>query len=696
MEQPERLVPLLRPRSIAVVGATQRPGAFGQRLLTNLATWGFAGNIYPINPGYDTLQDLQCYPSLSSLPNMPDCVAFAVSDDRIEEAVTAAAAAGVKAAMIFGRGYEAPTPNRQALSERLGAILLEAGMVACGNNCMGFISAVHRVRMSANPPPMPDRVGCIGLVSHSGSTWSGLVGNQRDLAFNYAISAGQEIATGVADYFHYLLAQPETRVIACVLETVRQPEPFLEALQQADKQGIPVVVLKLGRTESGRRFALAHSGALSGSDAAYGAVFARHNVIRVHSIDELADTIEVLSSPRRPTARALGVVTNSGGERELVVDIANDVGCPIAEVSPGTSDRLAAILDPGMLPVNPVDAFGDGRFLIEDCLKALATDDAVGAVALSSNLVYGRAGAHAEGVAVQNAHTSTDKPVILSGNLHSSMCRDELTRLRGLGIPVVMGTETSLLAIRHFFDWHYRRPIKSAAPTLDQAATETWRQTLIDARGKPLDQQTSLALFAAFGGNVVRTEQVGSEPELIQMAAALGYPVVLKTASAEVLHKSDQGGVELGIADEASLRAAYARMTGRFGPACLLQQQIEPGVEILLGMVNDAQFGPMVTVGLGGIFTEIFGDAVTICPPITEEEARRQLTRLKGYQLLLGARGRPAVNIDALAHMIQTFSTLCIAVGPWLAEMDINPLIANQHGLFAVDALAVPMREPRE
>ena len=267
------------------------------------------------------------------------------------------------------------------------------------------------------------------------------------------------------------------------------------------------------------------------------------------------------------------------------------------------------------------------------------------------------------------------------------MCRDELTRLRGLGIPVVMGTETSLLAIRHFFDWHYRRPIKSAAPTLDQAATETWRQTLIDARGKPLDQQTSLALFAAFGGNVVRTEQVGSEPELIQMAAALGYPVVLKTASAEVLHKSDQGGVELGIADEASLRAAYARMTGRFGPACLLQQQIEPGVEVLLGMINDAQFGPMMTVGLGGVLTEILADVVTFQPPVSADAACGYLRRLRGYPLLQGYRGRPKADLDALARVIRTFQCALRDDRPDVRRDRPQSGDRRAPGALAVDAL---------
>ena len=682
---------LLRPRSVAVVGASNRPGSFGQRLLASLTGWHFGGPIYAVNPGYESLDGRPCYPDLAALPEIPDCVAFALSDDRIEAGLLAAAGAGVPAAMIFGRGYEPPAPDRTPLPERLGAIAREAGMTVCGNNAMGYISVAEGLRMSGNPPPIETPAGCVGLISHSGSTWSGLVGNQRNLSFNYAISAGQEIATGLADYMQFLLSRPETRVIACVIETVRQPDQFLAALEDADRRGIPVVALKLGRSEAGRRFALAHSGALSGSDAAYRAVFERHNVIRVTSIDELTDTVELLSCPRRPTAPGVGMVTNSGGERQLAVDLAADLGCPMATIEPETMRRLEAVLDPGMSPVNPVDSFGDGRMLVGECMEALAGDPAVGAVVLLSNLVHGRDTARNEGLAAERVHQATGKPVLVAGNLHSAIDRPEATRLRRAGIPVLMGTTTSLLALRHFLAWHERRPVPLPALHAEDGLARHWRGVLHAARGKPLAAELGLELFAAYGGAIAAGAVVNDPMALGAAAEKLGFPLVLKTAAPEVLHKTEQGGVVLGIADLPALQAAYARLAVRFGPACLVQRHVPPGIEMLLGMVNDPDFGPVMTLGVGGIFAEVFRDTLTVIPPLSQEAAQSCLRRLRAYPVLQGVRGTEGADLDALADAIGRFSRLCAEIGPAIREMDINPLVASRDGAVAVDALVVPI-----
>ncbi len=346
---------LLRPRSIAIVGASTREGSFGLRLVNAISSGRYRGTVYPINSRYDEIAGHRCYPSLEAVPELPDCAAFAVSDDLVEAALAHAADAGVRGAVLFGRGYEAPGSGPSRV-ERLASIARNAGIAVCGNNCMGYFNSIDGIKMSGDPPPLAETSGTVGVISHSGSTWSGLIGNQRDLVFNYAISAGQEIATTMADYIEFLLAAPETRVIACLMETVRAPERFLTAIEQADRQGIPVVVLKLGRTERGRHFALAHSGALAGSDAAYGAIFERHNVIRVTTPDELLDTVELFRFPRRPGAGGLGIVTDSGGERELIVDLATDLGAPLAEITPATAARLVDVLDPGMEPQNPVNS----------------------------------------------------------------------------------------------------------------------------------------------------------------------------------------------------------------------------------------------------------------------------------------------------------------------------------------------------
>jgi acyl-CoA synthetase (NDP forming) len=686
---------LLRPKSIAVVGASARPGAFGSSLMEAVTRWDFAGAVHAVNPRYDEVAGRPCYPAIADLPEAVDCVILALSDDRVEGVFTEAAAAGAGAAVVFGRCYEPPAPGRAPLTERLGAIAREAGMAVCGSNSMGFMNFVDRLMVCGHAPSIPAFAGTIGVISHSGSSWSGLAASQRQLGFNYAVSAGEEIATTMADYLVFLAEQPETRVIGCVLETVRDPEAFLAALELAQRRDIPVVALKLGRSELGARFTLAHSGALAGSDAAYRAIFERHNVCSVDTLDELTDTLELFSRGREPAGEGLGVVSDSGAERQLIVDLASRIGLEFPEPAPATKAKLEAVLDPGFEPANPVDSWGDGAYIFEDCLKILAQDPGIGIVALAANMVGGRPFLYAQTAAVEAAHRATTKPVVAFGNLHSSICRDEAARLRELGVPVLMGTANALAAIGNFVAYHQRRrlgPSAGAPPPADPQVVEDWRRRLAAAGGRPLDGAESLRLFADFGGAVVAGDLVESEGEALAAAERLGYPVVLKTAAPEVLHKSDLDGVALDLADAEALAGAYRPMAAALGPRAQVQAQAPPGVEVLLGVVHHEPFGAMVTVALGGVLVELFEDQVTLVPPFTAERALRYLARLKGHALLTGYRGRPAVDIGALGRAIERLSVLAVELGPWLSELDVNPVIVGTGGALAVDALVVPRK----
>ncbi|MCC6471025.1 MAG: acetate--CoA ligase family protein [Alphaproteobacteria bacterium] len=690
----ESLRALLAPRSIAIMGASPTEGSFGKRLVGAITSWSYAGKVFRINPRYETIDGAPAYPSLAALPEKPDCVAFAISDERVEAGLTEAAKAGIRGAAIFGRCYEKSTGSNVTLPARLGAIAREAGMAVCGSNCMGFVNIAAGLRVSGNPPPISDPPGGVALISHSGSTWSGLVGNQRQLRFNYAISAGQEIATGAADYIRYMLTQPETRVIACILETVRDPDGFVAAIAEAERRGIPVVVLKLGRSEQGRRFALAHSGALCGSDAAFGAVLRRHNVVEVRSVDEFTDTIEMLQSPRKPTGGGIGAVTDSGGERELIVDLAADLGAPLAELTPPIAARLSEVLDPGMTPVNPVDSYGDGRTLIEDCLKVIAEDPNVGVVALATNLVHGRPYVKVASASIERVAAGTDKPAVLFGHIHSTVSREEAARLRALDIPVLMGTPTALQAMSHFLAWHARRVDRDrdagAMPAPVAAMLPAWRARL-EKQDAALSPQDAEQLLRDAGVPTAPSAFASTADEAEAAAQRLGYPVALKTAAPNLLHKTEAGGVTIGIRDAAALRAGYADIARRCGKLVQVQRMADSGTEVLLGMVNDPQFGPVATMGIGGIFAEVYKDTVPFVPPISPAMALRLLRSLKGYALLTGARGRPQADLDALAQLVARFSWLCAAAGPLLSELDVNPVIASPRGAVAVDALVVPL-----
>jgi acyl-CoA synthetase (NDP forming) len=686
---------MLRARSIAVIGASNRADSFGHNVVTHLTGTGYRGNIYPVNPRYEELAGLRCYPALVDVPERVDCAVLAVADERLETALEAASAAGARSAVIFGTAIEAEQPGRPQLTDRLAAIARDAGMALCGGNCMGFLNFIDSVMVGGWPYKFPPPVGHIGFITHSGSSYSGFALNQRQLGMSYMISSGQELVTTAADYLRFLLAQAETRVVGCILETIRDPENFLGALEIADRRGIPVVVLKLGRSEHGKVLARAHSGALAGADAAYQAVFERYNVVPVRTLNELADTLELLSSARAPTTDAIGLITDSGGERTMIVDLAADRGVEFAALTLATTDLLAANLEPGLAPVNPVDVWGTGyehERIAEACFGALVDDPGVGQAVFASNMPGGRALVHTWARVAEHVHRATTKPVMMLGNLSSAFDRGEAARLRSLGIPVLLETRSGLNAIAGSIAWHrFRRERRPPAlPAAPSEVVAAWKNRAKATNGASLDTAESLALAADFGVMVVPNRVVGSVEEAVAAADALCYPVVLKTLAAGIDHKFDHGGVALHLASPAAVAAAYRDMAGRLGPRGLVQAHAAVGTEIFLGMTMDPQFGPLLTLGLGGVFVEVLRDVVTFLPPVDAEMAVSYLRRLRGFALLDGARNRPRADLRALADSVARFSVLASSLAGSVREIDINPIIAGPAGAFAVDALVVP------
>lgn len=686
---------MLRARSIAVVGASTRADSFGNNVITHLTSTGYSGRIYPVNPRYEEIEGLRCYPSVSAIPGQVDTAILAVADERLEEALEGAALAQARSAVIFGTAVEAPPSDGPQLTERLASIARNARMAMCGGNCMGFLNFIDSIMVGGWPYKFPPPVGSVGFITQSGSSYSAFALNQRELGMNYMISSGQELATTAADYLDFLLSRPETTVIGCILEMIREPEHFLAALEVAEKRGIPVVVLKLGRSERGKIMARAHSGAVAGADAAYQAVFERYNVVPVRTLNELADTLELFSCRRAPTTDAIAVATDSGGERSMIVDLADDRGIEIAPLSPHTVDILAATLDPGLAPVNPVDVWGTGHDherITETCFRALVDDPGVGQAIFASNMPSGRALLHTWGRVIENVHRGTTKPVVAMGNLSSAFDRDEAARLRSLGIPVLLGTESGLNAIAGSINWHRTRRERRSADlqAIPEDAAARWSDRLRSANGASLDTADSLALVADFGVHSAPISIVGSETEAATAADALGYPVALKTLASGIDHKFDHRGVLLDLKSRAEVEAAYRDIAARLGPRCLVQAQVGAGTEIFLGMTVDPQFGPLVTVGLGGVFVEIMKDVVTFLPPVDVERALSYLRRLKGFPLLDGARNRPRADLVSLGDAIARFSALAVALAGKVQEVDINPVIASAAGAFAVDALVVP------
>lgn len=682
------LTPLLRPRSVALVGASATPGSFGHALLRQARDTGFAGAVYLVNPTRDEVDGARCYASLAALPERVDCAVLAVGDARLEESLRAVVTAGIPAAVIFGA---MPVPDDpDPLPARLGAIAREAGLALLGGNCMGLYNAVDRLYLSGYPVRERAEAGGIAVVSHSGSSFSALANSGRDFQFSWLISPGQELALTAADYLRFLVAQPETRVVGLFLESVRDPEGFVAALAQAAAADVPVVILKVGRSEQGRRMALAHSGALAGSDAAFTALCERWGVLRVDSLDEMGDALELLAAPRRVRPGGLALAGDSGGERAMIVDRAAALDVPWATLGPATLAQMEAALELGLQADNPLDMWGTGKewqASYERCLTAMADDPAVGATVLAVDLVPGSRLAPDYIEVVLRVQAQTGAPLAVLGNMSSTIDREFARRLRAGGVPVLMGTDTGLRALGHALRW---APVAATQPRNAERAA-AWAACL-DRAGGPLDEVTAKRVLAAWGIPTVAERLVANEHELVLAASALGWPVALKSAAPGLLHKSDVGAVRLHLKDVDQVTAAYADLRERFGPLAVVQQQIDASeaVELFLGLSQDPQFGPLLSVGLGGIWVEALGAVTFALPPVDSALAEKMLARIPGSRLLAGGRGRRPVDRQALVQAIVDFSQLAYDLAPYVAEIDVNPLLAGPRGVVAVDALIVP------
>lgn len=692
-----RLNKLLRPRSIALVGASPRAGSFGHMLQQSIQSLAYEGELFLVNPKYDEIDGQRAYRSLQELPHAPDCVALAIADSAVPAALEAAARVGAGAAVLFGRAHGVDARGRP-LTDTIAGIAREARMPLCGANCMGFVNLDARLQMSGFPFADLREPGHVALISHSGSTWSGMVGNLRGLRFNCAISAGQELATGVADYIDYLIEQASTRVICLVLETVREPEAFLAALARARARGIAVIALKLGRSERGQAFAKSHSGALSGSADVLDAVLARQGVIGVRSLDEMMDTAELFAAPRQPHNGLIGLGSDSGGERQLIVDLAEPLSLPFAPLASATVAALNGLLSPGLEASNPLDYWGDGQDVIADCLLALAADAEVGTVVMATNMAQGQEFLHTCSRALEKTWANTSKPVVLMGNVSSTMAPDECRAFRDMGIPVLMGTETALRALAHYSRHHEAARLANAppdgaraqhqAPRVSAERLAHWNWALMDCGAADQTLQ-SFEILQDFGLPIARGMSSRDLTQALAFATQVGYPLVAKIDAPEIAHKSELGGVILGINSDQQLRAAWAELQAKVPGAVLLQQQLQ-GTELILGMQQDPTFGPIFTVGLGGIFVEIMKDVARLLPGDNAQTIRAAILNLRSSALLQGARGRPPADIDQLVRLIQNFMAMGLTLRHSIQEMEINPLLVNGSQIAAVDCLIVP------
>jgi acyl-CoA synthetase (NDP forming) len=662
----------------------------GEWALKNLGLGGFPGRIYPVNPNYNELQGHPCYASLAELPETPDLVIFAVADHRIEGSLDEAIAAGVPAAVLQSTLYLDDDEN-PPLRERVRDTIESSGMLVCGANGMGFYNVRDHVwtcgfdSSASHKPP-----GNVALISHSGSGMSGIIDCEERLRVNIAVSTGNELGVTMDEYLDFALDLPETSAVGLFIETARNPKGFEAALAKAAHRGIPIVALKVGRTEKSAELAISHSGAMAGDDATYEALFDRYGVQRAKDQDELT-TILIMFAEMFPVA-AGGLVTlhDSGGERQLLVDLADDAGVPLTDLNEETIAALEDILDPELPAVNPLDAWSrggpDAAEKITRCLTLMMRDPGTAVAGVIHDRAPGGKIYESYLGYMQRARSESAKPVALVAARQGTGHDRAAVTSTHAGFPVLDGVSQFLAGVRALFayrDFKLRKPEAPAA--VDAQTTERWSGRLV--KGAPLGEKESLALLADFGIATAPGMLANNVDDTVAAAAQLDYPVVLKTATEGMLHKSDSGGVVTDIRDEQQLRREYETMSKKLGDDVLVSAMVSAGVEMFLGAKRDPQFGPIVLIGSGGVFAETIDDMQFAMPPFDAAHARRCIDRLRLRPLLDGVRGKPAVDIDAFCEMAARFSEMASALGEVLAEVDVNPVIVHEHGAVAVDAL---------
>ncbi|MCX2730337.1 acetate--CoA ligase family protein [Saccharopolyspora sp. NFXS83] len=690
---------LLNPAAVAVVGASERK-AMAARLTRFLLDDGFTGAVYPVNPRYEQVHGLPCYPALDRIPGPVDLVLIMVPADRVAEVVAESARAGARLAIVLSSGFAEVGPDGAALQDELAATARRCGIRVLGPNCQGLLyrPAALTATFSSGaglPSAPPAETGGIAYVGQSGALGGSVLGMAADRGVGLTawISVGNQADLTATEATALLLEDPAIRVLACYLEQLPDGAEWTELADRAAELGKHLVVLRSGRSETGRRAVASHTGALVRSGAAFDLVAERSGAVLVDDIDELLDTAIALGGPR-PAGGRLGVVTSSGGAGGLAADQAEPTGLRLPELDRSTQDVLAPLIPPFGSLVNPVDVtaqvINDASALGQVC-EAVAADDAVDAVLVLLTTLGGRT---AEQIAesILRASRGCAKPYAVAWQYSHAEIAAPAGRLRREGIPVVSTSSAAITLLSRLLP----RDCPTVAPAAPPgSAGHLPTGTLTEAAGARL--LDALGVARPRGGLATGAAQAEA------VARELHGELVLKVQSPDVPHKTEVGGVLLGVpaaeagaAAERLLRAVrsaapHARIDG-----VLVQELAAPGVELLVGVRGSRDgYPPVLTAGFGGVTAELYADVVTALAPVDVAGAERMLRALRGAPLLTGFRGRPPADVRAAATAIAALSQAAAALGDGLAEFEINPLIVHAEGATAADLLLTRTSEVR-
>jgi len=691
---------MLNPRSIAIVGASAK-GGYGGRLLNAVMRSKDRVRIYPINPNYEEINGLRSYRSLADVPEAPDLVGVVVPYSKVLGVLEECREKGAGSGVIISAGFaERGTEAGQALQQKVAAFAKESGFRFTGPNCLGVANVRADIWATASSRTLGGLTGHVGLICQSGATAFGpflLRAVDSGIGLGHIISTGNEIDLDFSDFARYLVDDPETRVIAGFVEGFRDVRKFLAVAKLAAERGKPIVLIKIGRSESGAQAARSHTAALTGADALYQAAFRQYGVIRVQDYDELLETAQLFAHSRKPKKRGVAVVSHSGGISSLTADMLGDAGLELPPLTERARNGINDILKDFGWAANPADVTGFARrdeFV--QIMDYLIEEPEVG------TLVVASAGAGNQVDHVIALRDRTDKNVAFMWTTSRSDNKT-LPKLKAANIPIFYSPAALARALKSFADYHAWREKRSAlASEMPAVMTAAQRDAVARARSlgrSALSEAESKQLIGEWGVRAAREIPAQSAGGAVEAADQLGYPVVLKADSPDILHKTEAGVVRVGLGDAGAVRDAYdeiLRSASLNAPQAkvngvVVQEMVSGGVEVIVGVKYDAQLGPMLLFGTGGVMVEVYDDVALRHCPITKTEALAMIDEVKGAKLLRGFRGRPPADIDALAETLVRVSRLGAQLEGTLVELDVNPLMvlpAGQ-GVRALDALVI-------
>jgi acyl-CoA synthetase (NDP forming) len=719
---------LLNPRNVVILGASDTPGNWSQRVWRNVNRYKFPGPVYPLNPRRDQIWDTRCYRSFAELPEPPDHVVVVIPAAFVPDALIEASRAGARSATVLTAGFaESSDPAAHALSLRLKSVIAQTGLAVSGPNCFGNLHA--RASLMTMPDDRMQRLanGPVAIIGQSGGLAMAIKRSleERGIDAGSVVTSGNQAGLSSAEYIAYYAMNDDVRVIVSYLESVQDPEAFMAACRMARAAGKPIVLMKLGASAEGRAAALAHTGALAGAMEAFDAVAGAAGALRVRTVDDVVETVEyVLHAPPLPSlprlrgrlgeggGARLGAITFSGALRGLLLDAAAANGLAFAALDATTNERLAAVLGVGTITGNPLDSGFTGLTNREGyikCVEAMLDDPGIDLVLLQAELprAPGMDRAEANMRAVEAIAARARKPIVqFSMGSHGLSDYSRAFRLSLPHVPCLQEVDKTLRTVRALSDYAARAKQAAASPreVSSEAASSKGRATLektlaraaSQGPGLTLNEVQSKQLLKAYGIRCPKEAVAHSAQQAVAIAKRIGFPVVAKGVSAALPHKSDAGAVMVGLDSAKAVHASYeqivaavTRHSGSAPEGVIIAEQVADGIELVLGANLDPEVGPVILFGTGGVELELYRDVALAPPPLDEAGALALIEGTRAGKLVAGYRGRPALDVKAAVAALIGLSRLMLDAGGRIQSIDINPFLLRRRGGLALDGLVV-------